>query len=70
MTHKLRQPNLLLCYALCYALVTSCGYALVTSQLVFLFCVFSSGRKAAAVCANFGIHRVRWCMDPIKFLIV
>ena len=38
-----------------------------TSQVVYFFSVFfSSGRRAAAVCANFCMYRVRWCMEPIK----
>ena len=34
------------------------------------FSVFlSSGPRAAAVCANFGIYCVRWSKEPIKFLV-
>ena len=27
---------------------------------------FNSGLNAAAVCAKFGIHLVRWCIEPMK----
>ena len=33
---------------------------------VFFSVFFSNGRRAAAVCANFGKYRVRGCMEPIK----
>ena len=36
------------------------------SSGLFFSVFFSSGRKAAAVCANFGIYRVRLCLAPIK----
>ena len=40
------------------------------SQSIGLFfrMFFNSGLNAAAVCANFGIYLVRWCIDPIKRL--
>ena len=37
--------------------------------MVFFSVFFSIGRRAAAVCASFGIYRVRWCMEPISFLV-
>ena len=36
------------------------------SSALFFSMFFSSGRRAAAVRANFCIYRVRWCMEPIK----
>ena len=36
---------------------------------LFFSVFFSNGRRAAAVCANFGIYRVRLCMDSISFLV-
>ena len=29
---------------------------------------FNGGLNAAAVCAKFGIHLVRWCIEPMKLL--
>ena len=38
-----------------------------TYQVLYFFSMFfNSGRRAAAVCANFCIYHVRWCMEPIK----
>ena len=41
-----------------------------TSPVVYFFSLFfSSGRRAAAVYANFVLSCVRWFMEPIKFFI-